>query len=95
MIWDRLMISSRKIREYKDKYGNKEIKTSTEINNFLNLSNAVEMRTDIYSVFGIVYSISMDDIKIFFKEDIIFLALPKNKNLGSMQLKKNLNSNNN
>ncbi|WP_434246481.1 PilZN3 domain-containing protein [Borreliella burgdorferi] len=89
------MVSSRKIREYRNKYGDKEVKLSAEVNTFLSISNIVSITTDFYSAFGMIYSISMDSIKILFKEDGILYALNENKNLCSMQIKKNSDSNNN
>ncbi|WP_434246483.1 PilZ domain-containing protein [Borreliella burgdorferi] len=88
------MVSSRKIREYRNKYRDKEVKLSTEINNFLNLGNTVKMRIDNYFICGIIYSISIDSIKLLFKEDTLFLALAKNKNLGYVELGKNQDANN-
>ncbi|WKC75518.1 c-di-GMP-binding receptor PlzA [Borreliella yangtzensis] len=83
------MLLSRKIRDYGTKYRGKEIKMSTEINSFLNLRNTIEMRVGTYSVIGVIYSISMDSLKLIFQEDTVLPALAKNKNLGSIQLKKN------
>ncbi|WP_282597016.1 PilZN3 domain-containing protein [Borreliella garinii] len=40
---------------------------STDINRFLNLINSIEMKINHYTVFGIIYSISMNSIKIIFK----------------------------
>ncbi|WP_421114431.1 PilZN3 domain-containing protein (plasmid) [Borreliella americana] len=89
------MISSRKIVEYRNKYRDKEVKLSTEINDFLSISNIVNITMDSYSVFGMIYSISIDYIKIILKEDNNILAvLAKNKNLFSIQIKKNSDSNN-
>ncbi|WP_418457414.1 PilZ domain-containing protein [Borreliella andersonii] len=88
------MISSRKIREYRNKYRDKEVKLSAGINSFLNLSNTVKMRIDTYSACGIIYSISIDSIKLILKEDALFLAKAKNKNLGYIELGKNQNANN-
>ncbi|EEH00289.1 conserved hypothetical protein (plasmid) [Borreliella finlandensis] len=79
------MISSKRLREYKDKYRDKEVKLSAEINSFLNISNVFNMTIDhSYSVFGMIYSISMDSIKIIFKENNILSVLAKNKNLCSI-----------
>ncbi|WNY65254.1 c-di-GMP-binding receptor PlzA [Borreliella carolinensis] len=86
------MLLSRKIRDYGAKYRGKEIKMSTEINSFLNLRNTIEMRIGSYTVFGVIYSISMDSLKLIFQEDTVLPALAKNKNLGSIQLKKNSDS---
>ncbi|WP_417903212.1 PilZN3 domain-containing protein (plasmid) [Borreliella andersonii] len=88
------MVSSRKIREYINRYRGKEIKVSAGINTFLNLSNIVKMSIDTYSVCGIIYSISGDSIKIIFKENNLLPFLFKDKNLGIIELEKNSDSNN-
>lgn len=82
------MLLSRKIRDYGAKYRGKEIKMSTEINSFLNLRNTIEMRIGSYTAFGVIYSISMDSLKLIFQEDTVLPALAKNKNLGLFNLRK-------
>ncbi|XOU12885.1 PilZN3 domain-containing protein (plasmid) [Borreliella americana] len=68
---------------------------NAEINDFSSSNNIVNITIDSYSVFGMIYSISIDYIKIILKEDNNILAvLAKNKNLCSIQIKKNSDSNN-
>ncbi len=57
----------KKPKNYIARYQSKEIKMSTDINRFLNLINSIEMKINHYTVFGIIYSISMNSIKIIFK----------------------------
>ncbi len=73
-------------------YQGKEVKMSTEINNFLSLSNSVKMKIGHYNVFGTIYSISMNSIKIIFPENEVLLALAKNKNLCDIEFKRKINS---
>ncbi|AWG43085.1 PilZ domain-containing protein [Candidatus Borreliella tachyglossi] len=82
------MLLSRKIKDYETKYRCKEIKMSTEINSFLNIKNTVEMKVGTYVVFGIIYSISMNTIKIIFQEDTILPILAQNRNLGNIQIRR-------
>ncbi len=37
------------------------------------------MRIGVYSVLGVIYSISMDSLKLIFQEDTVLPALAKNK----------------
>lgn len=86
------MLSSKKniIKNYEVEYKGKEIKISTEIYNFLNIFSTVKMVIDNYSMFGIIYSISMNYIRIILKEkNETLLILAKNKNLCSIQLAEN------
>ncbi|WP_418905163.1 hypothetical protein QIA19_05010 (plasmid) [Borreliella finlandensis] len=62
---------------------------SSEINGFLNISNIVNMTMDhSYSVFGMIYSISMDSIKIFLKRITYYPFWPKIKIYVLCKLKK-------
>ncbi|ACL34347.1 PilZN3 domain-containing protein [Borreliella burgdorferi] len=85
-----MAVSSKKIREYRNKYRDKEIKLSAEINTFLNIRSVVNITIDSYSTFGIIYSISMDSIKIIFDENDILSVLAKNKNFCSIRINKDL-----
>ncbi len=82
-----MAVSSKKIREYRNKYRDKEIKLSAEINTFLNIRSVVNITIDSYSTFGIIYSISMDSIKIIFDENDILSVLAKNKKFCSIRSK--------
>ncbi|AYE36581.1 PilZ domain-containing protein [Borrelia turcica IST7] len=82
------MLLSRKIKDYEAKYKGKEIKMSTEINSFLNIRNTVEMKVGSYVAYGVIYSISMNSIKIIFQEDSILRTLSKNRNSGNIQLRR-------
>ncbi|WKC58268.1 PilZN3 domain-containing protein [Borrelia sp. P9F1] len=82
------MLLSRKIKDYESKYRGKEIKMSTEISSFLNIRNTVEMKVGSYVVYGVIYSVSMNSIKIIFQEDTVLPTLAKNKNTGNIQLKR-------
>ncbi|WP_210362377.1 PilZN3 domain-containing protein [Borreliella garinii] len=46
-------------------------------------------------MFGTIYFISTNSIKIIFRENEVLLALAKNKNLYAIKFKKNSNSKNN
>ncbi|AHH08700.1 PilZ domain-containing protein [Borrelia anserina] len=80
------MFFSRKIKDYETKYRGKEIKMSTEINSFLNIKNSVELRVGTYVSRGVIYSISMNAIKLILQEDEILPVLAQNGNSGSIQL---------
>ncbi|UER67879.1 PilZ domain-containing protein [Borrelia sp. BU AG58] len=82
------MLLSRKIRDYESKYKGKEIKMSTEISSFLNVRNTVEMKVGGYMVHGVIYSISMNCIKIIFQDDTVLPNLAKNRNMGNIQLRR-------
>ncbi len=64
---------------------------------FLNIGNVVNMIINhAFSVFGMIYSIPMDSIKIIFKENNILPVLTKNKikiylkiNYNIMEIKQN------
>ncbi|UPA12374.1 c-di-GMP-binding receptor PlzA [Borrelia venezuelensis] len=81
------MFLSRKIKDYEAKYRGKEIKMSTEINSFLNIKNSVEIRVGNYLAYGVIYSISMNAIKIILQEDKVLPVLAQNGNSGNIQFK--------
>ncbi|ACH94956.1 c-di-GMP-binding receptor PlzA [Borrelia recurrentis] len=81
------MFFSKKIKDYEAKYRGKEIKMSTEINSFLNIKNSVEIKVGTYVVVGVIYSISMNFIKIILQQDEILPILAQNGNLGNLNIK--------
>ncbi|BCR22142.1 PilZN3 domain-containing protein [Borrelia sp. HM] len=81
------MFLSKKIKDYETKYKGKEINMSTEINSFLNIKNTVEIRVGDYVACGVIYSISMNAIKLISQEDEVLPVLAKNGNSGSLQFK--------
>ncbi|QFP41644.1 PilZ domain-containing protein [Borrelia miyamotoi] len=81
------MFLSKKIKNYETKYKGKEINMSTEINSFLNIKNAVEMRVGTYLAYGVIYSISMNAIKLILQEDEVLPILAKNGNSGNIHFK--------
>ncbi|UPA16577.1 PilZ domain-containing protein [Borrelia coriaceae] len=81
------MFLSRKIKSYEAKYRGKEIKMSTEINSFLNIKNSVEVRVGNYVAYGVIYSISMNAIKLILQEDKVLPILAQNGNSGTIHFK--------